>query len=161
MPSSPRGVADAFAAAWNAADPVALAALFVEDADFVNVVGLWWPTRQQIRDNHAYGFRHMFPDTVMVLDRVTVRELRPDAAVVHAGWTMNGQITPAGERAGTRRGIVSFTAVRQDSGQWFAVSAQNTDAIPGMQTHVATSEGLVPETYASRARSEHEPKRTV
>lgn len=41
---------------------MALAALFTEDADFVNVVGLWWTTREQIRDNHAYGFRHMFPD---------------------------------------------------------------------------------------------------
>ena len=30
--------------------------LFTEDADFVNVVGLWWRTRAQIRDNHAYGF---------------------------------------------------------------------------------------------------------
>jgi hypothetical protein len=32
MTSSPRGIAEGFAAAWNAADPVALAALFVEDA---------------------------------------------------------------------------------------------------------------------------------
>lgn len=134
-----------------------LGGAFTEDADFVNVVGLWWNTREQIRDNHAYGFRHMFPDTVMVLDRVTVRELGPDVAVVHAGWTMNGQITPAGERAGTRQGVISFTTVRQDGGQWLAVSAQNTDAIPGMQTHVASSEGLVAETYASRARSEPAP----
>ena len=157
MPSSPRGIAEGFAAAWNAADPVALAALFTEDADFVNVVGMWWTTREQIRDNHAYGFRHMFPDTVMVLDRVTVRGLGSDVAVVHAGWTMNGQITPAGERAGTRRGVISFTTVRQDSGQWLAVSAQNTDAVPGMQTHVATGEGLAPETYAPRRRPEHAP----
>ena len=85
MASSPRSIAEEFAAAWNAADPVAVAALFVEDADFVNVVGLWWTTRQQIHDNHAYGFRHMFPDTVMVLERVRVRELEADVAVVHAG----------------------------------------------------------------------------
>lgn len=152
MTSSPRGIAEAFAAAWNAADPAAVAALFVEDADFVNVVGLWWTNRQQIQFNHAYGFRHMFPDTVMVLDHVRVRELGNDAAVVHAAWTMSGQITPTGERAGTRRGVISFTVARQDGGQWLAVSAQNTDAVPGMQTHVAGSEGLAPETYAPRRR---------
>ena len=94
------------------------------------------------------------PVRFMVLDRVTVRELGPDVAVVHAGWTMNGQITPAGEKAGTRRGVISFTTVRQPTGRWLAVSAQNTDAVPGMQTHVATGEGLAPETYAPRGRPE-------
>jgi uncharacterized protein (TIGR02246 family) len=157
MTTSPRGIAEGFAAAWNAADPVALAALFAEDADFVNVVGLWWTNRNQIRDNHAYGFRHMFPDTVIVLDRITVRELGADVAVVHASWTMNGQITPTGEKAGTRRGVISFTTVRQQSGRWLAVSAQNTDAVPGMQTHVATNDELKPETYAPRGRPKPAP----
>lgn len=153
MPRNPRGIAEEFAAAWNAADPEALAALFVEDADFVNVVGLWWTNRHQIRENHAIGFRRMFADTVMVLERVRVRDLGTDAAVVHARWTMTGQIDPAGEKSGTRRGVISFTATRQPNGRWLAVSAQNTDIVPGMQTHVSSEEGLVPETYSSRAHS--------
>jgi len=153
MTPGPRIIAEDFAAAWNAADPVALAALFVEDADFVNVVGLWWTNRRQIRDNHAYGFRHMFPHTVMALERVSVRQLGADIAVVHASWMMTGQITPAGETAGTRRGVISFTTVRQQTGRWLAVSAQNTDAVPGMQTYIATSEGLTPQTYATRHRT--------
>ncbi|MCT9869688.1 SgcJ/EcaC family oxidoreductase [Paenarthrobacter aurescens] len=147
MTPSPRDVADGFARAWNVADPVALAGLFVEDADFVNVVGMWWNNRRQIQFNHDYGFRHMFPDTEMVLEKVKVRELGSDAAVVHARWFMTGQITPAGERSGPRRGVISFTAVRQSDGRWLAVSAQNTDVVPGMQTHVATGEGIMPESY--------------
>lgn len=153
MTQGPLRIAEDFAAAWNAADPAALAALFVEDADFVNVVGLWWTNRRQIRDNHAYGFKHMFPHTVMTLERVAVREIGADVAVVHAGWVMTGQITPTGETAGTRRGVITFTAVRQQSGGWMAVSAQNTDAVPGMQTFVATTEGLTPRTYATPHRS--------
>ncbi|MHA7288630.1 SgcJ/EcaC family oxidoreductase [Arthrobacter sp. MDT3-24] len=148
-----RGIAEEFAAAWNAADPEALAALFVEDADFVNVVGLWWTNRHQIRENHAIGFRRMFPDTVMVLERVRVRDLGTEVAVVHARWTMTGQINPAGEKTGTRRGVISFTATRQSNSHWLAVSAQNTDIVPGTQTHVSSEEGLVPETYLSRAHS--------
>ncbi|MCO4249878.1 SgcJ/EcaC family oxidoreductase [Pseudarthrobacter raffinosi] len=110
MPSNPRGIAEEFGAAWNAADPEALAALFVDDADFVNFVGLWWTNRRQIRENHAIGFRRMFPDTVMVLERVRVRFLGTDVAVVHARWTMTGQIDPDRDRTGTRRGVISFTA---------------------------------------------------
>ena len=42
-------VTRAFFDAWNAQDLDWLADLFVEDADFVNVVGIWWTTRRQIR----------------------------------------------------------------------------------------------------------------
>ncbi|WP_052295526.1 SgcJ/EcaC family oxidoreductase [Paenarthrobacter aurescens] len=147
MKPSPRDVADGFARAWNVADPVALAELFVEDADFVNVVGMWWNNRRQIMFNHDYGFRHMFPDTEMVLEKVKVRELGTEVAVVHARWSMTGQITPTGERSGPRRGVISFTAVRQSDGRWLAVSAQNTDIVPGKQTNVAADGRLTPESY--------------
>lgn len=157
MTASPRDIAEEFASAWNSADPDALAALFVEDADFVNVVGLWWTNRHQIRENHAIGFQRMFPDTVIMLERVRIRDLGTDVAVVHARWTMSGQIDPAGERTGTRRGVISFTATRQSTGRWLAVSAQNTDIVPGMQTHVSSAEGLVPETYSPQKRSQPAP----
>jgi uncharacterized protein (TIGR02246 family) len=94
MITSPEQIATGFAAAWNAADAGLLSELFTEDADFVNVVGLWWNTRSQIRDNHAYGFRHMFPHTLMTLGKVVSRQLGPDVAVVHTAWTLTGQITP-------------------------------------------------------------------
>ncbi|WP_332762867.1 DUF4440 domain-containing protein [Pseudarthrobacter sp.] len=93
------------------------------------------------------------PHTVMVLERVRVRGLGTDVAVVHARWTMTGQVDPAGEKSGTRRGVISFTATRRSNGHWLAVSAQNTDIVPGMQTHVSSEDGLVPETYSSRAPS--------
>jgi hypothetical protein len=38
-----------FVDAWNHRDPDALAALFDTDAEFVNVTGLWWHTRDEIR----------------------------------------------------------------------------------------------------------------
>ena len=148
MTASPEEVATRFAAAWSAADAGLLSELFTEDADFVNVVGLWWRTRAQIRDNHAYGFLHMFPHTVMTLNKVVVRLLGPDVAVVHAAWTLTGQITPTGETAGDRSGVLSFTLARQSDGHWLAVSAQNTDRVPGAQTHVATDGTLAPENYA-------------
>ena len=150
MVAEPLAIAEGFAAAWNTADADALAALFTADADFVNVVGLWWTDRRQIRNNHAYGFRRMFPNTTISFNRLKVRMLGNDVAVIHASWTMSGQIAPDGQPAGTRRGVISFTTALQSTGQWLAVSAQNTDAAPGMQTHLATQEGLEPETYANR-----------
>jgi uncharacterized protein (TIGR02246 family) len=51
----PADVVLAFVDAWNHRDPDALAALFDDDAEFVNVTGLWWHTRDEIRSAHAYG----------------------------------------------------------------------------------------------------------
>ncbi|GAA1496276.1 SgcJ/EcaC family oxidoreductase [Paeniglutamicibacter kerguelensis] len=148
MIESPAQVATGFAAAWNAADADALASLFAEDADFVNVVGLWWKTRSQIKHNHAYGFRRIFPRTVMTLDKVAVRELGPDVAVVHAAWSLSGQIGPSGDPVGDRSGVLSFTLSRSAEEHWLAVSAQNTDRVPGAQTYVAGDGSLTPATYA-------------
>ena len=112
-PAGPAAVAEAFAAAWNAADADALADLFAEDADFVNVVGVWWTRRRQIRVNHALGFRWMFPASRLVLGQVRVRELG-DVAVVHAPWTMTGQTAPDGDEAGERTGVLLLVVRRTE-----------------------------------------------
>jgi uncharacterized protein (TIGR02246 family) len=53
--SRPEAIPSLFAETWNKRDPNALASLFEEDAEFVNVTGLWWHDRASIRDPHAYG----------------------------------------------------------------------------------------------------------
>ncbi|MDX8512638.1 SgcJ/EcaC family oxidoreductase [Mesorhizobium captivum] len=45
--SKPEDVATAFADAWNRHDMDDFAALFSEDANFVNVVGMWWKNRDR------------------------------------------------------------------------------------------------------------------
>lgn len=135
MLREPQEVAAGFAAAWDRGDADAIAALFTADADFVNVVGFWWTRREQIRHNHAYGFDHIFPGSSMTIETMRVRDLG-DTAVVHARWRIAGQRAPAGGAAGDRRGILVFVTQRQGDGTWLAVAAQNTDIVPGAQTHL-------------------------
>jgi uncharacterized protein (TIGR02246 family) len=45
MLGKPADAATAFAEAWNRHDAQGLAALFSPNANFVNVVGLWWKNR--------------------------------------------------------------------------------------------------------------------
>ncbi|WP_237565385.1 YybH family protein [Ornithinimicrobium cavernae] len=159
----PQDVAAGFAEAWNRGDAGAIADLFSEDADFINVVGFWWTRREQIRHNHAYGFEQIFPGSTMTVERLRVRDLG-DTAVVHARWRVEGQRMPgrgsparpdtgtdpseAQGRAGVRRGILTFVVHRQQDGTWLAVAAQNTDIVPGAQTNVVDDHGrLRPEHY--------------
>lgn len=158
----PEDVARGFADAWDRGDADAIAALFTQDADFVNVVGFWWTRREQIRHNHAYGFEHIFGGSTMTIERLRVRDL-DDVAVVHAAWRIEGQRLPATDgavpgRAGARRGIFTFVVHRQPGGGWLAVAAQNTDVVPGAQTLLADGAGLRPVRYDDRdSRPDAEP----
>lgn len=149
----PENIATAFAEAWNAHDADRLAALFVPDADFVNVVGLWWRDRQQIRQAHAAGFERIFTSATMTLRKVTVRYLSADAAVVHAAWTLVGQNSLAGHEAETRRGVISFVTIHDEASGWIAVSAHNTDRINGAETHLATKDAVIGANYLTASRT--------
>lgn len=144
----PESVARRFVEAWNRADADALAEVFSEDADFVNVVGFWWHGRRQIRHNHAIGFRDMFGDSTMSLERVRTRPLDGTHSVVQARWNMQGQRSPDGIiDPGPRRGVFTFVCLRRPDGTWLAVTGHNTDIVPGAQTHVVASDGLTPARY--------------
>jgi uncharacterized protein (TIGR02246 family) len=141
----PEDMPRAFAAAWAARDADALAALFAQDADFVNVVGLWWEDRDAIRKAHHYGLSTFFRASRLTVGRVKVRDLG-ETAVVHARMVLTGQLAPDGTEAGTRHTILSFVMARQAEG-WLCVSAQNTDIVPGRETFERKGEALIPRDY--------------
>jgi uncharacterized protein (TIGR02246 family) len=137
----PELVARAFVEAWADRDARAIADLFVEDADFVNVVGLWWRDRDRIEQAHAYGFERIFGRSRMSLRQVRTRRLGQDAAVVHAAWRITGQSSPDGDDdPGDRAGVLVFVMARQADG-WLAVAAQNTDRVAGADTLVTGPTG--------------------
>ncbi len=146
LPEHPEDIPSAFATAWMARDAGALAALFAEDADFVNVVGIWWEDRAAIERAHGYALRSFFSRSRLAVGRVKTRMLGDDAAVVHCRFRLSGQLAPEGGEAGARSGILSFVAMRVAEG-WQVVSAQNTDIVPGAETQVNRDGVLSPQDY--------------
>jgi uncharacterized protein (TIGR02246 family) len=145
LPSEPGDIPHAFAAAWMARDARALAALFAADAEFVNVVGLWWHNRAAIEAAHDYALRSFFADSTLKPGAIRVRMPGPDVAVVQCRFTLSGQRLPDGGDAGTRRTILSFVARRTPEG-WLVEAAQNTDVIDGAET-MARTDLLRPADY--------------
>lgn len=137
---TPEAIATIWVAAWMHRDADRLAALFDEDAEFVNVTGLWWHNRAAIRKAHAYGLSVIFQDSTLTLRRVTTKWLREDVAVVHARMHITGQTPIGGIDPQPRTTILSFVVHRTPDG-WLCASAQNTDVVPGMETHIATPDG--------------------
>ena len=139
----PEEIADQFVKAWNDRNADGIADLFDEDAEFVNVVGLWWHTRQDIRKAHAYGLKTIFNQSTLEIRRVKVKYLSDNIAVVHARMRLTGQ-TALGttKRPASRSNIFSFVA-RLTSQGWMCASAHNTDVIPGAETNIVTESGEV------------------
>ncbi len=146
LPRTPGEIPECFAEAWNNGEASALAALFAEDADFVNVVGLWWYTRADIECAHEYGLRTFFKDSTLVMGRTEVRPLGDTAAIVHVRWRLTGQRDKQGNVLEDRFTILIFIAERIDD-VWLVMAAQNTDVVPGMETHAASGERLEATDY--------------
>lgn len=61
--SRPADAGRAFADAWNRDDMDDFSSLFCEDANFVNVVGMWWKNRREIEAAHRATHETMFRDS--------------------------------------------------------------------------------------------------
>lgn len=147
---APLDVATAFVKAWNAGDAKAIGGLFAEDADFVNVVGLWWTSRRSIRRAHKRGFERIFAGSELTVEKLSLRMLGADAAVVHARWRVEGQMDPAGDRAEGRRGVISWVLQRLEDGTWICVSSQNTDIAAAADTNLSVGGVVTPTSYLER-----------
>lgn len=137
----PESVPLVFIEAWNRRDAETIASLFDEDAEFVNVTGLWWHTREDIRKAHAYGLERIFDHSTLRALDVRVKQLSNDIAIVHARMHLSGQ-TPVGNipSPGARTNVFSFVVHRTPEG-WRCASAHNTDVVPHTETNIVDDRG--------------------
>jgi len=90
-----RTIATAWESAWNAHDMQALFTLVTADADFVNVGAKHWKGRVGIEAQHTLRLSQ-FQESTWTMKDVTIQFLKPDIALVHAGWGIVGDRDPDG-----------------------------------------------------------------
>jgi uncharacterized protein (TIGR02246 family) len=95
-----------FTESWNRHDMAQFAQLFVRDADFVNVVGMWWKNREEIEKAHAYSHSTFFKNSRLTGEIAALKFLRPDIATMHILWELVGQLEPDGTVGQPRKGIL-------------------------------------------------------
>jgi uncharacterized protein (TIGR02246 family) len=126
--TTPEAIPILFARAWNERNPDALASLFDEDAEFVQVSGLCWHDRQSIRNGHASGLQRLLDKSTLATGETKVKLLSPEVAVVHTRMTMSGESAADGNTAPPRSTIVSFV-VHRAGDRWLCASAHNTQVM--------------------------------
>lgn len=120
-----RALASHWERAWNTHDMKALAALFTDDADFVNVGARHWKGRKEIESEHATRLPQ-FLESVWTTNEVTIQFLKPDVALVHVSWGLKGDKDPDGTQRPPREGLFTWVAVAK-AGAWQLRAAQNTN----------------------------------
>ena len=124
-------VVAAFAEAWNRHDMEAFAELFAPDAEFVNVVGMWWKGRAEIKAAHEFTHSTMFKSSRLTILETSVRFLVPELAIARSRWLLENHVGPDGEPLPARHGVLVNVLILRD-GRWSIIDAQNTDIIEGV-----------------------------
>jgi uncharacterized protein (TIGR02246 family) len=92
-----RAVLDGWAAAWNAADITAMWKLGIDDVHWVNIVGMHWRGKAEVKAAHQAFFNQMFKGRSARLDEVESIEALPGGVVVTVvRWSMGGFRQPDG-----------------------------------------------------------------
>src|SRR5580765_4148165 len=92
--------------AWNNADGEDYALWFQEDAEFVNVYGMYAQGRRQIADGHNMIFCTVYADSTLELIPLNVRQIREEVAVVHMRARLH---VPRGPRRGEHESLPAMT----------------------------------------------------
>lgn len=135
-----------FQEAWNLYDAQGIAAIFTDDADFVNVAGKWWDNKTDIWKAHDFGLKHIFQHSKLEVLKTKLKTLSDSIVIIHAKIKLIGQTEKGAQKAGERETMFIFVSQKTNN-HWLVVSAQNTD-ITGEQTNIRDESGsLKPVSY--------------
>ena len=120
-----------FCDAWAKHDGYALAQIMAEDVDFVTVATTYLHGRADFETFHVRLLSGRFKDSTMTVLKTTTRFLRPDMAVVHWSWKIEGDRNADGTPRQPRFGMMTLVAEKK-VGNWLVIVGQNTNAILGV-----------------------------
>jgi uncharacterized protein (TIGR02246 family) len=120
-----------FCDAYNNHDGHALAKIMADDVDFVTVATTYLHGRADFETFHVRLLSGRFKDSTITRLKTTTRFLRPNMAVVHWSWKIEGDKNPDGTPREPRYGMMTLVSEKRN-GNWLVIVGQNTNAILGI-----------------------------
>jgi uncharacterized protein (TIGR02246 family) len=139
-----RKLPQAFCEAWAKHDGHELAKIMADDVDFVTVATTYLHGRADFEKFHTRLLSGRFKEANLTSLQTTARFLRPDMAVVHWSWKIEGDRNMDGSaRQQPRYGMMTMVAEKRD-GSWLVVVAQNTNAMLGVPSELQDIKTPIP-----------------
>ena len=118
-----------FNTSWNNHNFSDIASYTTEDCDWVNVVGMWWQGRDQVKYAHQTFHNGMFKNTPLTTLKTDIRFITPDVAVVHILNHVGAYYPPDGiDHGGNKAGDddnISLLVLVKKQGTWLITTAEN------------------------------------
>jgi len=111
---------------WNRHDIKSLAAFMAEDIDFVTVSGSWQKSPKEFEEYYTKRHEMQYRESIFTMKSSKVKLIKPDVAIAHVEWGMNGDKDPDGTRRPPRQGIYTWILEKR-KGKWLIIAAQNTN----------------------------------
>jgi len=111
--------------ASNRHDAKASTALFTDDADFVNVFGMWWKGAAEIERARKARFETALKGATFKLLETRISFLRPDVAIAHVTSEITGLLGPDGQPMPAHSELSLRVLIKQD-GKWRVRAFHNT-----------------------------------
>jgi uncharacterized protein (TIGR02246 family) len=110
---------------WNRHDIMALAGLLAESADVVTVSGTRFRSRKEFAEGHTKSHAGLLKESALSNQRVEVKFIKPDIAIVHGEWRIDGVKEQDGTLRPPQNGIFSWVLEKRNE-SWSIIAVQNT-----------------------------------
>jgi uncharacterized protein (TIGR02246 family) len=120
-----RAAVRTFETGWNNHDMSAMFQEFTPDAEFVNIVGMYWRGLPEVKRAHQVMHDAWFRNVPNHIEDLQVRVVAADAAIAVVRWKKGGFTSPDGIVHPESRDLMSMFLVKRD-GRWLIAGAHNT-----------------------------------
>jgi len=124
--------------AMNHKDWKAYGDLFAEDADWINVVGMFWHGKENVVKAHAAYASTVFRNGGFTYSDMSIREVAPSVVVVVVTEHSVEQVAPDGvTKLPPGQGRLSFVVVKRN-GEWKITLGHNTGVLEAAEAEDPT-----------------------
>jgi uncharacterized protein (TIGR02246 family) len=125
----PETAVHAFLDGWNRHDMALISAALAPDADWINVVGMYWRGRDQIMFAHTAFHQGMFRTNQQTLNTIHKRRLSPTLAVLLVEMVQDAYQIPNGPQHPESLNRVTVVVEHRPEG-WRIIHGHNTIVDP-------------------------------
>lgn len=124
------GQVDRMVSDWNTHEFKNMDNYATDDVDWVNIVGMWWKGRPEVKNSHQAGFDFFFKKVPFTRKSLDIRFVTSDVAIAHLLCHVGSLFPPDGIDRITNRtpetdNLLTLMYVKR-KGIWLLTSGQNT-----------------------------------
>ncbi|MEC7839253.1 MAG: SgcJ/EcaC family oxidoreductase [Chlamydiota bacterium] len=115
--------------AWNHQAGSGIGEHYSEHADFINIFGMHFKSKEEIEQRHIHILKTFLKDSLFEMTNIHLREISPNLIIGHVSWKVNGfhaagqELSASGE---IRQGIFTHVFVKNSDNKWEIVASHNT-----------------------------------